>query len=57
MCDFRIRLKHAGQTREEWVIEKWTFWGWKKWGPSKRYFFRERGNAEHFLEHNRPSYY
>lgn len=39
MDTFRIRLKHAGQTREEWIIEKWTFWGWKNGVHQKDTFF------------------
>lgn len=58
MGNLRIRLKHAGQTRENWVIEEETWWGgWEKWKPSKPYYFRTFKDAEHFLMNNRTVYY
>lgn len=54
MGTFRI-VKHEWGHR--WIIQKRIFFVWVEWEPSARYIFRERENAEHFLEHNRPSYY
>ena len=57
MADIRIRLKHPGQTREEWVIEEETWLGWEKWKPSKRYYFSTFEDAEDFFKRNRTTYY